>query len=82
MDDVRINNSMISNMITVDEQEERKKEHLRRLNDQNNQFLRVQMKQRKQAEQFSTKEGVNFKTNWDYSAPVESYESLERSGSL
>ena len=46
------------------------------MHSQNQRFLRIQMKQKKESEQFSNQEAVKYKASYDATAPAESLEHI------
>ena len=48
------------------------------MHSQNQRFLKIQMKQKKEADAFKSREEAKFKSDWDYTAPAESLEHILR----
>ena len=48
------------------------------MHSQNQRFLNIQMKQKKEADAFKSREEAKFKSDWDYTAPAESLEHILR----
>ena len=46
------------------------------MHSQNQRFLRIQMKQKKDADSFKVREEAKFQSNWEFTAPAESLEHI------
>ena len=54
------------------------KEYQRRLNAQNQKYLRLQMKQKQENETFATEEGRMYKSQWEHTASQETTEHAKK----
>ena len=80
--DLEDHNTLISNMQALDHSLELKKAQRRRMNEQNQQYLRIQMKQKEDGDKFATAEHRGHKNTYDYTAPEERFDHLHKVRSL